>query len=385
MKFLKRFLIALAVLIGLAVAALYISGNGYIMRGVWVTYLHGHETAYLTDYEHFDNRTIAKSAIPQPWKIAKDYNKIPGTDRLEDLHEQIGSVAFLVIKNDSILHESYYDGFSKNAHSNSFSMAKSIVTAALGKAIMQGKIESLDTKVGQYFQQFNTGKAAKLTLGDLSSMASGLDWDEKYYSPFSKTTQAYFDRDLGAFIRSLKIIHEPGERYQYSSGNTQLLAMCIEKATGQNLADYVAQNFWQPMGAENDAFWQTDSRDGLVKAYCCIASNARDFARFGKLYKQGGNWNGKQLLDSTFVKTCTTPRFQESPQYGYGWWLASFEGKDVFYMRGHLGQYVIVIPQDDLIIVRLGHTGNVNAATNYHSTDFYVYLEETYKMLSQRK
>lgn len=385
MKFIKKLPIALLVLFALAVATLYASGNGYILRGVWVTYLHGHKTAYLTDYTHFDNRTIAKSPAPQPWSIAKDYNGIPGTARLEKLHKEIGSIAFLVIKNDTIWHESYYEGFHKDSHTNSFSMAKSIVTAALGKAIMQGKIPGLDTKVGSYFPEFGTGMAKKLTVGDLSSMASGLDWDEKYYSPFSKTTQAYFDKDLGAFIRSLKIVREPGKYYQYSSGSTQLLAMCIEKATGQDLASYVSENFWQPMGAENDAFWQTDHKDGLVKAYCCIASNARDFARFGKLYKQHGKWNGRQILDSAFVKTCTTPRFIESPQYGYGWWLADFEGKQVFYMRGHLGQYVIVIPQDDLIIVRLGHNGNVNAASKYHSTDFYVYLEETYKMLSKRK
>ncbi|RZJ68432.1 MAG: class C beta-lactamase-related serine hydrolase [Flavobacterium sp.] len=385
MKFLKRFLVFIVLIVGLAIAALYVSGNGYITRAVWITYLHGHKTAYLDDYVHFDNRTIAKSPTPQPWKIAKDYNKIPGTERLEKLHEQIGSVAFLVIRNDSILHESYYDGYKQDSHSNSFSMAKSIVTSALGKAIRQGKIESLDTRVGTFFPEFREGKAMEMTVGDLASMSSGLDWDEKYYSPFSKTTRAYFDSDLDTFIKGLRVINDPGKVYQYSSGSTQLLAMCIEKATGEDLATYVSKNFWQPMGAENDAFWQTDHENGRVKAYCCIASNARDFARFGKLYKQGGKWNGEQILDSTFIKTCTTPRFVESPQYGYGWWLADFEGKEVFYMRGHLGQYVIVVPQDDLIIVRLGHTGNVNAASNYHSTDFYVYLEETYKMLSQRK
>lgn len=385
MKFLKRFLILVVLLIAVACGILIVSGNSYIIRGVWVTYLHGHQTAYLDDYKHFDNRTIAKSPKPEPWKEATDYNSVEATKRLDSVHKAIGSVAFLIIKNDSIWHESYYDGYGKDSRSNSFSMAKSIVTAALGKAIMDGKIESLDTKVGKYFPEFSQGLAEKLTVGDLSSMSSGLDWDEKYYSPFSKTTQAYFDTDLSEFIRSLKVIHQPGTVYQYSSGSTQLLAMCIEKAVGEDLATYVSKNFWQPMGAENDALWQTDHKDGLVKAYCCIASDARDFARFGKLYKQHGKWNGKQILDSAFVKTCITPRFVESPQYGYGWWLENYDGKDVFYMRGHLGQYVIVVPKDDLIIVRLGHTGNVNNPGDFHSNDFYVYLDETYKMLSLRK
>ncbi|MBD3581662.1 serine hydrolase domain-containing protein [Flavobacterium selenitireducens] len=385
LKFVKRLLILVGLVVALFCGVLILSGNTYIIRGVWVTYLHGEKTAYLTDYRHFDNRSIAKSPNPQNWKEAVDYNSAESTKRLDSVHGAIGTVAFMIIKNDSIWYEKYYDGFGQNSHSNSFSMAKSVVTSALGRAIMDGKIESLNTKVGTYFPEFSQGLAGKLTVGDLASMASGLDWDEKYYSPFSKTTQAYFDNNLEEFVKSLKVIHEPGTVYQYSSGSTQLLSMCIEKAVGKDLATYVSESFWQPMGAENEALWQTDHKGGIVKAYCCIASNARDFARFGKLYKQKGKWNGKQLLDSSFVKTCTTPRFPESPQYGYGWWLDTYNGKQVFYMRGHLGQYVIVVPKDDLIVVRLGHKGNVNDEGSFHSNDFYVYLDETYKMLSLRK
>jgi CubicO group peptidase (beta-lactamase class C family) len=136
------------------------------------------------------------------------------------------------------------------------------------------------------------------------------------------------------------------------------------------------------MGAENDALWQTDKKGGVVKAFCCVASNARDFARFGKLYKQYGKWNGKQLLDSTFVAKSITPRFKESPEYGYAWWLSDYKGKNIFYMRGHLGQYVIVIPEDELIIVRLGN--RVKKSKNSpHSEDFFVYIDEAYKMLGK--
>ena len=159
--------------------------------------------------------------------------------------------------------------------------------------------------------------------------------------------------------------------------------MVIEKATEKNLADYVGENFWQPMGAENETLWQTDHKNGLVKAYCCIASNARDFARFGKLYEHHGNWNGQQLLDSAFVAKSTTPRFAASPHYGYGLWLSKYKGKKIFYMRGHLGQYVIVIPQDQLIIVRLGKQHQRSTTGSLHSDDFFVWIEEAYKMLPQ--
>jgi CubicO group peptidase (beta-lactamase class C family) len=175
----------------------------------------------------------------------------------------------------------------------------------------------------------------------------------------------------------------PGKSYLYLSGSTQLLAMVIQKATGEQLSDYVSKHFWKPMGAENEALWQVDRPDGIEKAYCCVATNARDFARFGKLYKQNGMWNGQQILDSSFVSVSTKARFEASPEYGYGWWLAEYNGKKIFYMRGHLGQYVIVVPEDDLMVIRLGHRVGKKLENNPHSEDFYTYLEATYQMLAR--
>ena len=139
------------------------------------------------------------------------------------------------------------------------------------------------------------------------------------------------------------------------------------------------------MGADNDALWQTDHEDCIEKAYCCFASNARDFSRLGKLFEHNGEWNGNKLLDSTAVQKMITPRFAASPQYGYGWWLNTYLGKKMYYMRGHLGQFVIVIPQDKLIITRLGHKKGLQTETDAHSNDFYVYVDEAYKMLGVMK
>ena len=385
MKFLKKFLVWFAIIFGLLLVTMYIFNFDYLITAVRTVYFNGHKTAFLDDYKFFENRTITKSTNAQPWPTAKDYNSVKPTTTLEEWHKKTESVAFLVIKNDSLWSESYYDGYENSSKSNSFSMAKSIVSAALGKAIQQGKITSLDQRVSDFFPQFGSGQSAGMTVGDLSSMASGLDWDESYYSPFSVTTRAYFDTDLNKVILGQKAIDEPGRSYKYLSGNTQLLAMCIEKATGKSLADYVSENFWQPMGFEYDALWQTDHKDGIVKAYCCIASNARDFARFGKLYKQHGKWNGVSIIDSAFVSKSIQPRFEDSPQYGYGWWLADYKGKPVFYMRGHLGQYVIVIPGDDLIIVRLGHLTQRSTTGSPHSDDFFVWIAEVFAMLDSRQ
>ena len=371
----------LLTVIGL-IAILYITNTDYLLKAVRTIYAKGYTTAFLEDYKEFDNAEIQNNTA-QPWANHNDYNIVTETKRLQKYNDAYGTIAYVIIKNDSIWFENYYDGFGEDSKTNSFSMAKSYVSGLMGKSIEEGYIKSLDQPVSDFFPEFSEGLAAKMTVGDLSSMASGTNWDEKYYSPLSITTRAYFDDDLEKVILGLKVVKEPGQAYKYSSGDTQLLAMVIEKATGKKLYNYLTESFWKPLGSENPTLWQVDSEaQDLVKAYCCIASNAKDFARFGKLYKDHGKWNGKQLLDSAFVAKSTTPRFAESPQYGYGFWMQKRDGKSFFMMRGHLGQYVIVEPEDNIIIVRLGHQKSPDAASQIFSDDISIYIEEAYKMLN---
>lgn len=382
MKIVKKTFKWLIIPLSILVAILYITDTDYLIKAVRTIYAQGHKTAFLEDYKEFDNRTIA-TGNKQPWATHKDYNTIKETETLMNLNKDLGTIAYVIIKNDSIWFENYYDGFNKDSKTNSFSMAKSVISAMLGKAIMEGKIKSLDQPVSDFFPEFSDGMDAKMTVGDLSSMSSGLDWDEAYYSPFSITTRAYFYDDLEKMMLKLNAIEEPGQSYKYLSGNTQLLGMVIEKATGTTLSNYLTEKFWKPLGAENEAFWQIDSEEGgLEKAYCCIASNARDFARFGKLYKDHGKWNGEQILDSAFVDKSIKPKFSESPEYGYGWWLKSQKGKDFFMMRGHLGQYVIVEPNDNVIIVRLGHRKSLDEGIGKFTSDITSYIDEAYKMMN---
>lgn len=382
MKILLKFFKWLFILLLVSVIGLYVTGYGYILKGVWVVYLHGYTTAYIDDFEYFETEEIVASTNPQPWPIHKNYNTVEATKALSKTNHMLRTVAFLVIKNDSLWYEKYFDGFGKNSQTNSFSMAKSITSALLGKAIDDGFIKNLEQPVADFYPHY---AGSGMTVGDLSSMASGLDWDESYSNPFGMTARAYYDSNLAETILKLKVVDTPGKSYTYLSGNTQLLAMVIQKATKMQLADYLSESFWQPMGMENPAIWQVDdAKNRLVKAYCCLGSNARDFARFGKLYKDFGEWNGQQLLDSAFVAKSINPRFAESPQYGYGFWLSDFMGKKIFAMRGILGQYVIVIPEDDLIIVRLGKQRGAKTELPF-SEDFYVYVEEVYGMFSQNQ
>ncbi|TPV35012.1 serine hydrolase [Paucihalobacter ruber] len=383
MKFLKKLLLAILSIFVILIAVLYITDTDYLIKAVRTIYLKGHTTAYLEDYKHFDN-AIVENGTPQPWLNHKNYNSVSETERLKEINKSNGTVAYVIIKNDSIWFENYYDGFNENSQTNSFSIAKSYVSALLGKAIMDGYIKNLDQPVCDFIPEYCEGKAATMTVGDLSSMASGTNWDERYYSPLSITTRAYFDDDLTKVVTGLKVVREPGTSYKYASGDTQMLAIVLERATGKKLYNYLEESFWKPLGSENPTLWQVDSEDhDLVKAYCCIASNAKDFARMGKLYKDYGKWNGKQLLDSAFIAKSIKPRFAESPEYGYGWWLKDHGNKSFFMMRGHLGQYVIVEPNDNIIIVRLGHSKGEGDAIATFTSDITTYIEEAYQMLKQ--
>ncbi|MFT4848643.1 MAG: CubicO group peptidase (beta-lactamase class C family) [Salibacteraceae bacterium] len=373
-KTIKWFIGIIAVLIAL----LYLTDYDYILKGVRVVYLTGHTTAYIDDHPSFENERIPASSNPQPWSIHKGYNKVQPTQKLSETHNKLGTIAFLVIKNDSIWHEKYAENYGKESQTNSFSIAKSITSALLGKAIKDGFITDLNQAVGDFYPQY---AASGMTVGDLSSMASGLDWEESYTSPFSVTARSYYDDHLAETILHQKVVKTPGKSFKYLSGNTQLLGMVIQEATGKSLSTYLTESFWGPMGFENEALWQVDDAEHrLVKSYCCIASNARDFARFGKLYSNSGSWNSVSILDSSFVATSTQQRFKESPEYGYGFWLSDYLDKKVFVMRGILGQYVISIPEDNLIIVRLGHQRGEYSGKPF-TDEFYIYLDEVYKMI----
>lgn len=363
------------------VLGLYMTGYGYVFKGVRVVYMTGHDTAFIDDYPYFDNRII-ENDTPDPLPKHPDYNTAEIPQKLKETHETYGTVSYLIFKDGKLWHENYAEGYGPESHTNSFSMAKSITTLLLGKAIEEGFIESLDQKVVDFFPELKGEFAEQLTVGDLSSMASGLNWDENYYSPFSITAQAYYDKNIRELMLSLALDEQPGQEFNYLSGNTQLLGMVIEKATEQHLSHYLSEKLWKPMGMENHAYWQLDSEEsGMEKTYCCLSSNARDFARIGLLVLNKGQWNGQQLLNEDFIEKCIQPRFEEDPEYGFGFWLEEIDGRPFFVMQGILGQYVIGDPEKNILIVRLGHERESKSNTAVFPADFYEYLNGAYEMM----
>tara|TARA_A100001011_G_scaffold240600_1_gene248560 strand:+ start:10563 stop:11702 length:1140 start_codon:yes stop_codon:yes gene_type:complete len=374
----KKILVWTTVILSFLLILIYAFNVEYLLKGVRTIYLTGNNTAFISDYEYFENREI-KNSVPQPWLLHEKYNSVTQSENLKKLNEETKTKSFLVIKNDSIVFEKYFDDHKSTSLSNSFSVAKSIVTSMLFKAIMEGEIKGLDQPLSDYFEEYKEGLASELTVGDLASMSSGMKWSEKYYNVINITSESYFTDDLRSVVLRQDIIDKPGQSFRYSSGDTQLLGMVIEKATGTTLTNYLSEKFWQPMGAENSALWQIDSaKSGMEKAYCCIASTARDFARFGKLFINKGKWNDEMILDPSYIDLSINPVFEDSPYYGYGWWLYNYEGKKVFTMNGHLGQFVISFPDENIIIVRQGDYNNKGNGDG--SSDLFKYIAEGYKI-----
>ena len=332
----------------------------------------------------FEHRMVA-SGTPYEFPLSNDYCKTAMPQHLKETLDTLKSVAFLVIKNDSINYEKYWDGYGKDSYSNSFSMAKTVVSILIGIAIDERKIKNVDEPVGDFLPHFKEGLGAKMTIKHLLTMSSGTNWNESYSNPLSVTTEAYYGSDIPKLIANMKVVDEPGKVYKYLSGNTLVLAAILEKATQMHIVDYASEKLWKPLGAINSAEWALDKKDGEEKAYCCFFSNARDFARIGELYLHNGNWNGKQIVSEDYVKHSIQPADLKDDEgnlinhYGYAWWLINRNGHQVFYARGILGQYVFVIPDEKIVAVRLGKKrGPVNGKFTY--TDIMDYVDGILEM-----
>ncbi|MBK5285195.1 MAG: serine hydrolase [Bacteroidia bacterium] len=267
------------------------------------------------------------------------------------------TVAFLVIRNDSILFENYFKNYKASSEVASFSMSKSYISALIGIAINEGHIKDENDSVVKYLPEL-TGKYTwdKVTIHHLLQMNSGVKFSESYKSPFSGAAAIYYGTNLREQLKKVKTYREPGQEFEYKSINTQLLGLILERATGKTISQNLEEKIWQPLGMEYDASWSLDKKkNGIEKAFCCINATARDFARFGRLYLNEGKWNGKQIIPLQWVKLSTQINTEPNSAWNYNhqWWQASRNDGD-FCAVGYLGQYIYVYPKKNLIIVRLG-------------------------------
>ena len=348
-KTLKGILVAIAGLIALS----YTFGYSYLFKGIRETYFRGESGSNIDDGTYFPTHTIANGQSV-PWEKDSLFNKKPLPKNIVEDLTQSETASFLIIKNGKLLHEEYWDGYNQNSKTNSFSMAKAITVMLVGKAIEQKKIKGFNEKFADFFASYNNVEFGKhLTLQNLAEMEAGLNWKENYTNPFLPNAKAYYGKSLEEAVLLRGFKDKPGTQFEYQSGATQLLGFALRKSLNKTIAEYCSETLWQPLGMEQNADWNTDNF-GMEKTFCCINSNSRDFAKLGQLFLNDGEFNGKQILNLKFIDQMRTPTKLSAGAYGMGLWINDDVPDKHYYFRGLYGQYIIIIPEKQMVIVRTG-------------------------------
>lgn len=318
------------------------------------------------DHKKFPSRPLEASAEPYHYTIAAE-EKGPRTitydgkeQAFDDFLEDHKTVAFLIIHRDMLKYERYFNSYDPAHVHTSFSMAKSVMSMLIGCAIADGYIADVDRPVTDFVPELKKNGFDAVTVEHVLQMTSGLDFNESYVNPFGSAAKYYYGRRLYKNMGRMKLKRVPGTKFEYVSGNSQLLGLILERALRANgdqrtITAYCQDKLWTPLGMEYPSSWSIDRKEGgIEKTFCCINAPARDFAKLGSLYLHEGNWQGTQLVPAEWVDRSTRVDTSNgsSARYQYQWWLPSPHGD--FMAQGILGQFVYVDPARELVIVRLG-------------------------------
>ncbi|TLS35960.1 serine hydrolase domain-containing protein [Pseudalkalibacillus caeni] len=353
--------------------------------------------ADIEDYKRFPSRGLA-AAKENTFHFKKNINeklvhsasekityfasgKPSKITNLESFLTDNETTAFLIIKNDTILYEKYFNGYSRNSVNTSFSMAKSFLSALIGKAVEEGYINSLDDPITNYLPELKEKNMQAITIRHLLTMSSGLSYSDGFLL-FGDGAKTYYPPDLRKIALQETFIKEgPGEHFLYNNYNPLLLGLILERATRQPVSAYLENKIWRLLGMEFEGSWSIDSKDsGFEKMESGINARAIDFAKFGRLFLNKGNWNGKQVLSESWVTESTSPLpvipsgYYENTKdwalfsnkkgyYSHMWWgYERKNGEHDFFAMGNFGQFIYVCPSKNLIIVRNGKDyGKVDA------------------------
>jgi len=349
------------------VAGYVLAPNFYLTRTIF-----WRESDY-KDLEKFPARTIHNAPpvfrfdkLPADNPYASQIEAIASDSSngsLEDYLDASGTTAFLVIHDDKLLYERYFNGHDERSLNTSFSMAKSFASALVGIAIDEGDIKSVDEPITNYIPELleKDKRFKSITIRNLLTMSSGIKYEEGGFLPWSDEaddTKTYYSTDLRELaLENCRIEGKPDEYFEYNNYNPLLVGMILERATGMHVSRFMEEELWKPMGMEADGSWSLDSKEnGFEKMESGVNARARDFARFGMLFAKEGNWEGEQLISRGWVKESTRADTNTDPSldYQYFWWVNTPDGKNHFSARGNYGQYIYVAPEKDLVIVRLG-------------------------------
>lgn len=325
----------------------------------------------------YPSKRIRKSETPHVW---------PGTSTplkalylfddeqrtLESFLKRTFTTGLIVIKEGAVVHEQYRLGENASSQHTSWSVAKSFVATLVGMAIDEGKIASVNDRVDKYVPQLAHSAYGAASIKNVLQMSSGVSFYESYGAPGSNTAMAFsdvqkttfgawmFGRPINELVSDYDEKEPPGQRWEYRSSDTQILAWLVETAMDKPFLELVETRLWKPLGMESDASWLVDgSNEAFPVAFCCLNATLRDFARLGELYRQGGVWNDQRLLSQEWINEATVP---DSPHlqpgvvraergYQYQWWVPKdYDGE--YFASGVWGQNIWVDEKRGVVIAR---------------------------------
>lgn len=383
-----------------AVVAVWLATAAVVYSPEYVRRVVAWRESDLGDYLNgFPNRPLLASADPAPYAAAIDEEVVRailepalGVTALEDELEASGTQALLVIKDDALLYERYFNGFARDSMLTSFSVAKSFDSALVGIALDEGLIASVDDPITDYLPELAARDPGfdRITIRHLLLMSSGLEYQANRWALFNgddPLTSYYTDqRELA--LQNTRIVEPPGQAFSYNKYHPQLLGLILERTTGMSVTEYTQTRLWDRLGMEFDGAWTLDSRDsGFEKMEAGLNARAVDFAKLGSLFLHEGRWRGSQVVSADWVRRSTRADSlaQGSGYYrdefgqqilagGAGYYSSMWYGlarpgadRADFYAAGDHGQFVYVSPANGVVIVR---TGN-----DYGDRDFFGWIE----------
>lgn len=324
------------------------------------------------------HNTLARAATPMPLPLA---NPAPKLEYLfegrrltvEDFLARQRITGLLVIKDGKILVERHQYDRTPAHRFVSHSMAKSIVSLAVGFALAENKIGSLDDKVSKYVSELAGYAYGETSIRNILRMSSGVAFKEAYdgQDDLARFSKIQISRGTIEALRAFTVREAPeGTRFHYASSETSVLAAVVRKVTGKTLSEYLTERLWQPMGAEADATW-INTPDGLERAGGNFNAVLRDYGRLGVLLANDGALGGKQILPKAYLLEATDWRKQPkafapgraTPYFGYGYQFWLYPGaKRRFALLGVYGQSVFVDPELRLVMAITAATKNASVS-----------------------
>ena len=296
------------------------------------------------------NLSAENLEIKDPNELSVSQIDIDNLFNLSFKDDSTQSVALL--KNGYLIGERYADGFNKDSYGTSWSMAKSFYAALILISIDKGEIKSLDQKVYDFLPYFDDDRSV-ITIRQILNMSSGLEYPDHQHETM------FFKKDHLKYSRNVKLEKEPDTLFEYNNVNSMLLGELLEVATGKKADILLEERILNKIGIEKKTLWRDEAQNVLT--YCCIDMSARDYAKFGQLFSNGGTWNGeqiisKELVDETFKYVWDTPNWWTDEKRGYSlhWWVSRYtEESNIFNASGRFGQYIFVDPKNDIVFVRI--------------------------------